>query len=378
MPIFSGVVLCPSGINDILRRTQINKILTQHQGTYLKNLERPVKVTHLLCSGDEETDKMRYAEKFNSRKEANIHLVWEEWFWDSYDFGGTDIHLSPYLTPFMLSYAQQQADLTRRNTTSGGLGQNARPTPNVCRHCPLPIATTQLTHRLRPVPPSSPTEDEADTEPPPPSKRPPPPKQNTSNNDPPEDEVVASVKRVPHVTLQLWESLLKPRGFELTNDGSLQLSPSKSKAAVPLSVPSEENQTHPGGSVISAFRRANSFVVNNGALKPGRQPFRRIPSAATALSFAPKKITNREEHAPESSFMVPPPPASPAAGVAGPSRSSSSAVFSGLTFRALGEARTTSVRNAVEQGGGVMVSADDEDDAGVDFIIVRLVRYVFP
>ena len=88
LPIFSGVVLCPSGISDITRRTQINKFLVANEGTYLKNLERPVKVTHLLCSGDEETEKMRYAEKFNSRGEAKIHLVWEEWFWDSLDFGG--------------------------------------------------------------------------------------------------------------------------------------------------------------------------------------------------------------------------------------------------------------------------------------------------
>jgi DNA replication regulator DPB11 len=88
LPIFSGVIVCPSGITDITRRTQISKLVTAHDGHYLKNLERPVKVTHLLCSGDEETDKMRYAEKFNGRGEARIHLVWEEWFWDSLDFGG--------------------------------------------------------------------------------------------------------------------------------------------------------------------------------------------------------------------------------------------------------------------------------------------------
>jgi hypothetical protein len=82
------VVLCPSGISDITRRTKINNLLVANEGTYLKNLERPVRVTHLLCSGDEETEKMRYAEKFNSRCEAKIHLVWEEWFWDSLDFGG--------------------------------------------------------------------------------------------------------------------------------------------------------------------------------------------------------------------------------------------------------------------------------------------------
>lgn len=31
---------------------------------------------------------MRYAEKFNKKGEANIFLVWEEWFWDSLEFGG--------------------------------------------------------------------------------------------------------------------------------------------------------------------------------------------------------------------------------------------------------------------------------------------------
>jgi DNA replication regulator DPB11 len=88
LPVFSNVILSLSGINDITRRTQIHKLVTQHQGVYVKNLEPPVKVTHLLCSGDEETDKMRYAEKFNKRGEANIHVVWEEWFWDSLEFGG--------------------------------------------------------------------------------------------------------------------------------------------------------------------------------------------------------------------------------------------------------------------------------------------------
>lgn len=88
LPIFSGVVLSLSGVEDVHRRTEINRLVTAHQGTYLKNLERPVRVTHLLCSGDTETDKMKYAEKFNKRKEAHIHLVWEEWFWDCLEFGG--------------------------------------------------------------------------------------------------------------------------------------------------------------------------------------------------------------------------------------------------------------------------------------------------
>jgi DNA replication regulator DPB11 len=88
LPVFSDVIISLSGINDVKRRAQINKLLKQQDGEYVKNLERPVKVTHLLCSGDEETEKMQYARKFNERGEANIHLVWEEWFWDSLEFGG--------------------------------------------------------------------------------------------------------------------------------------------------------------------------------------------------------------------------------------------------------------------------------------------------
>ena len=91
LPTFSGITLCVSGIEDLDRRTTINRTVTQHYGKYVKNIERPVRVTHLLCSGDEETDKMRYARKFNERGEADIKLVWEEWFWDSLNFGGMHV-----------------------------------------------------------------------------------------------------------------------------------------------------------------------------------------------------------------------------------------------------------------------------------------------
>ena len=39
---------------------------------------------------------MRYARKFNERGEADIKLVWEEWFWDSLNFGGMYV-LSTYI-----------------------------------------------------------------------------------------------------------------------------------------------------------------------------------------------------------------------------------------------------------------------------------------
>lgn len=86
--MFSNVVVCVSGIPELERRADIRRIVEQQGGAYVKAIERPVRVTHLLCSGDEETEKMKYAEKFISRGEAQIHMVWEDWFWDS-------LHLPP-------------------------------------------------------------------------------------------------------------------------------------------------------------------------------------------------------------------------------------------------------------------------------------------
>ncbi|KAF8963181.1 hypothetical protein BDZ97DRAFT_1822178, partial [Flammula alnicola] len=218
LPIFSGVVVCPSGITDITRRTQISKLVTTHDGAYLKNLERPVRVTHLLCSGDEATDKMRYAEKFNSRKEAKIHLVWEEWFWDSLDFGGR------------FDEATYQV---RR---------------------PRPERKSLAEARSSPPPPSSDVPSQLDE---PPSSRAP-----QNNADEAEDEP-AFVNVLPDVTLQLWGGLLERRGYQIT-DGEIILSPSKVNGAVSekKSVPSSPVRQEFGvaRSVISSFRRANSFA----------------------------------------------------------------------------------------------------------------------
>ncbi len=90
LPPFTGVVLCVSGIEDVSKRMQINHEVTKAGGMYVKQLERPVKVTHLLCANtsDGETEKVRYAQKFNEKGEARIRIVWEDWFWDSLRFGG--------------------------------------------------------------------------------------------------------------------------------------------------------------------------------------------------------------------------------------------------------------------------------------------------
>ena len=120
LPTFSGITLCISGIEDLDRRTTINRTVTQHCGKYAKNIERPVRVTHLLCSGNDETDKMRYARKFNERGEADIKLVWEEWFWDSLNFGGT--HLLSFST-------LGTCDMTFSRTVRGDALPRYAPTP---------------------------------------------------------------------------------------------------------------------------------------------------------------------------------------------------------------------------------------------------------
>jgi hypothetical protein len=88
LPIFAGVTVCVSGLDDVARRAQINRDVARYGGAYAKALERPVRVTHLLCTGLAETDKMRYAAKFNRAGEARIRLVWDRWFADCVEFGG--------------------------------------------------------------------------------------------------------------------------------------------------------------------------------------------------------------------------------------------------------------------------------------------------
>jgi len=326
------VVVCPSGITDITRRTKISQLIEKHDGSYLKQLERPVRVTHLLCSGDVETDKMALAEKFNNKGEANIHLVWEEWFWDSLEFGGR------------FSEAKYQVRQPRPERKS------------------LPETST-------PPPPSSDVGSQHDEIPSSSAGS----KDPQNNAEEAEDEP-AFVNVLPDVKVQLWGNLLERRGYEITN-GEVLLSPSKVKGQTrkhfPPSSPVRSN-IPAGASVISSFRRTNSFapVVQSKDAGPSRQlPFRRTMTAAAALGESaksgPSVIETAAPGKAEGSKSRPEAPGSPAR----PSK-----IFAGMTFRALGEAKGPAVRGAIEQLGGRMSTDEDE---GVTFTIVRLVRYDF-
>ncbi|KAI0788205.1 hypothetical protein C8Q74DRAFT_664413 [Fomes fomentarius] len=380
LPPFAGVVVCVSGIGDVARRLEINQEVTKGGGTYVKQLERPVKVTHLLCgnTSEAESEKVRYAQKFNDMREAQIHIVWEDWFWDSLRFGG-------------------------RFNEERYLVSNPRPSPRA-----LPEAVTL-------PPPSSTAPDESGI-----SSEIQNAEASARGKAPvvpapaPEEEEIASGKRVPAMTLHLWESILKPRGFEVQG-GRLVRSPSKSQSAASAQAAAnaqrrEGSPSRAGPrqlskrgtmkdldgdkterapiSALSKFQRSRSFLPNSqdaSTPKNGiRQPFQRTSTMSRTSSFLQRPPGSIEAMAGMASDI----PIVSSSYAAGPSRAGSAVpedaltngtgisdaarvIFKGYRFRALGEARCASVKSAIEECGGRWISQGD--DADVDFIVVRLV-----
>jgi len=142
----------------------------------------------------------------------------------------------------------------------------------------------------------------------------------------------------------------------------------------------QEGDVSVAGCVLSSFRCANSFAPPAVVTSAGpRQPFRRIasviikpgPNVKAGASKSPGR-SQSGSHAPWDN-------------AAGPSKlmvgagTSLSLLFSGLRFKALGEARCANVRTEIEGYGRQMLSHDEETvgSEDVDYIVVRLVRYVF-
>ncbi|KAL0069152.1 protein kinase activating protein dpb11 [Marasmius tenuissimus] len=358
LPVFSNVILCLSGVDDIKRRTQINKYVTRCGGVFVKNLERPVRVTHLLCSGEQETDKMHYAEKFNKKGEADIKLVWEEWFWDSLEYGGRFDEDK---------YQVRQPRPERRQL-------HVEPVP----------ATASL--------PSSEVLDTSEST----------PRQRANPKD--DDEEPASIQRVPAVQLQLWASLLKSRGFEIdTEQGRLMRSPTKSQSRARRQ--EDESDEEDIGAKAGAsksfigsagFRRANSFATSSS------KPLRRILSSRKATpvpeadeglnlglhmdvdtpgagpsrlrSAGPSSLANVVNV--EDTEMNAPVDAQPLQPAKKVVPKSSTSVFGGRQFLLLGEADSHGVRAAIRSNGGSFVDGRDvwneQYEVQVDFVIVRL------
>jgi DNA replication regulator DPB11 len=165
----------------------------------------------------------------------------------------------------------------------------------------------------------------------------------------------------------LWENILGPRGFEVV-DGKLKRSPSKCQSnpdynQIPLSPTKPKTQstnTTENGSVLSNFKRANSFAIKPKE-ETRRRPFTQIATAGVPTTLL---VLQREAQQPvASSSKLPTEP------------SRKEGVFSGKKFRALGEANTDNVKSVVEGEDGFWVTDELED---VDFTVVRLVSLVFP
>jgi DNA replication regulator DPB11 len=182
----------------------------------------------------------------------------------------------------------------------------------------------------------------------------------------PEEEEIAPVrKRVPHETLKLWGNLLGPRGFEVV-DGKLKRTPSKSQASQsseqvllsPTKLKTQLVNTADSGSMLSNFKRTNSFAVKPKE-ETRRRPFTRVATVGTS---APMLALQRETGQPIAS------------GSKLPAEQNRKGIFSRKKFRAIGEAKADNVKSVVEGEDGFWITDELED---VDFVIVRLVWLAF-
>ena len=176
------------------------------------------------------------------------------------------------------------------------------------------------------------------------------------------DDEIATVKVLPAVTLQIWASLLSRRGYEVS--GTELIRTTSNAGPQTFQTPEVLAEVEPGKSVLSMFRRADSFAhaqLEAESVGGSKQPFRRTATSSNvvAKSLLPCIPAKNGESLTSVDLDASP--------------NAAAAIFAGNRFRALGEAKKTAVKNAIESYGGQMVSADDEE---VDFILVRLVRYV--
>jgi DNA replication regulator DPB11 len=190
--------------------------------------------------------------------------------------------------------------------------------------------------------------------------------------DVPEEEEIAVARRVPSATLRVWESLLAPRGYSKVGSDLIKIAPAEglnptpdpppflwrpAKGKARALDPPDPLASNKGRSALAKFTRSKSFAPSteppsdDAPATASRQPFRKIQSL-----FLPR---------PDSPTQVAPEP-----------DGSPPKIFVGKRFHVRAEARSASVRTAIERCGGTWVEGEDEEKR-VEFVIVRLVRYSF-
>jgi len=170
--------------------------------------------------------------------------------------------------------------------------------------------------------------------------------------------------------LRVWESLLAPRGYAKVGSELIKTAPGEGLNPTPDPPRASKGKgkaraldcpdlptSNKGRSALAKFTRSKSFAPSteppsdNAHVAAARQPFRKAHSL----------------------FL--PPPDSPAQAAPEPDGSPPK-IFVEKKFRVRTEARSASVRTAIEGCGGMWVEDEDEEEH-VDFVIVRLVRYCF-
>jgi hypothetical protein len=112
-----------------------------------------------------------------------------------------------------------------------------------------------------------------------------------------------------------------------------------------------------GRSALATFTRSKSFAPSTAptsedpSAPAARQPFRKVQSLFLPRPDSPAQMAPVSDGSPPKLFV-------------------------GKCFRVRAEARSASVRTAIESCGGTWVEDEDEEER-VDFVIVRLVRYSF-
>ncbi|KAF8589879.1 hypothetical protein K439DRAFT_1657707 [Ramaria rubella] len=325
--IFSGVNLCLTGMEDLAMRTKIHTLLMKQGGVYLKSLGNTA--THLLCCASDNSPKITWAKDYNrtQARGGGIRLVWEEWLWDSLEFGGR--------------WDESEYDIINPRPARKSLSQiseSVYQNPSI-----FPAAT--LSQRT-PLPRSIPTS-------------------SLLGDDPPE---YGQTLKHRDVGLRIFSNIVQQRVC-VGSDGAQKRTenyvdstqhsqpqraadPRKQHQEITLKPVYRENEDADTESASALTRLANHRATSfaNTRESQSRQPFQRAVSHASNLAVAP-----------QISFM------------GGPSTaitSSASQIFVGYTFRAFGEAQGCTLRTAIEDCGAQWLT-DGEQDA--DFLIVRLV-----
>jgi DNA replication regulator DPB11 len=192
--------------------------------------------------------------------------------------------------------------------------------------------------------------------------------------DVPEEEEIAVARRVPSATLRVWESLLAPRGYSKVGSDLIKIAPAeglnptpdpppflsraaKGKGKARALDPPDPPISNKGRSALAKFTRSKSFAPSteppsdDAPATASRQPFRKVQSLSLPRPDSPTQMRPELDCSPPK-------------------------IFVGKTFHVRAEARSASVRTAIESCGGTWVEDEDEEKR-VDFVIVRLLRYSF-